>query len=68
MDESEQNKTIVLGLLFNCPKTQSNNCQCPLYNLRNQLTHKEFMTYVESLSDSQIQNIIYCHKHCSKCR
>ncbi len=68
MDEAEQNKTIVLGLLFNCPKTQSNNYQCPLYNLRSELTNKEFMTYVESLSDSQIESIICCHKHCSKRR
>ena len=58
-------RSIVFGLLVNCILSTSNNCaDCPLIELRNNLSIEKKHEFAMRLSDEEIEKFLEHHKYC----
>ena len=60
----DTSRALLFGLLANCIFSTGINEQCPLFDLRINLSHEEKYEFVMGLSDEEIKNILVQHEEC----
>ena len=60
----DTSRALLFGLLANCIFSTGINEQCPLSDLRINLSHEEKYEFVMGLSDEEIKNILVQHEEC----
>jgi hypothetical protein len=60
----DTSRALLFGLLANCIFSTGINEQCPLSDLRLNLSHEEKYEFVMGLSDKEIKNILVQHEEC----
>ena len=61
---SERARGLLFGLLVNCVFSTGEIEDCPLWEMRNNLTLEEKHKYVMGLSIEEIKRILFLHEEC----
>ena len=60
----DSSRGLLFGLLANCIFSEGAKEDCPLWELRNNLTIEEKHEYVMGLSDAEVKSILTQHEEC----
>ena len=60
----DRSKTLLFGLLVNCTFSESVERDCPLRELRNNLSIENKHDYVMELSEEEVNSILVQHEEC----
>jgi hypothetical protein len=61
---SDKSRALLFGLLANCSFPTRTNEDCPLWELRNNLSIEEKHEYAMGLSDEEVKSILVQHEEC----
>ncbi len=61
---SERARSLLFGLLVNCVFSTDAREDCPLLEMRNNLSLEEKHKYVMGLSMDEIKSILFLHEEC----
>lgn len=61
---SDSSRGLLFGLLTNCIFSSGARKDCPLWDLRNNLTIEQKHKYVMGLSDEEVKTILKQHEEC----
>ena len=60
----DKSKTLLFGLLVNCIFSENEEKDCPLWELRNNLSIENKHIYVMELSKEEVNSILVQHEEC----
>lgn len=61
---SDDLRALLFGLLINCIFSSGAKVDCPLWDIRNNLTNEEKHGYVMGLSLAEIKKLLATHEEC----
>ncbi len=67
MEDANDNRSMLFGLLIDCPFKECTEV-CPVAQKREKLTLEEKTRYIDSLSDEEVKKILDYHRECIRLR